>query len=141
MIKKRNHVFVFTIIATLLLGLYLGPLAQITSADALTSASDTIETSLPSTEAIHTVVFRNPTALTGTGASGNDEIRVARRDNGRNQTSVPVENFRAKQVYQRDCGGADTHLYQPCNSVVLAEKTEDAREKCGIERRPGTLTQ
>lgn len=45
--------------------------------DALTTASDTLETSQPSTEASHTIVFRNPTALSGTGGGGNDEIRLA----------------------------------------------------------------
>ena len=56
---------------------YLFPFAQKILSDALTNASDTLETSLPSTEAAHTIVFRNPTALSGTGGGGNDEIRLS----------------------------------------------------------------
>ncbi len=57
--------------------LLLVSLPQRVLSDSLTSASDTLETSLPSTDAIHTFVFRNPTALSGTGGGGNDEIRFA----------------------------------------------------------------
>lgn len=52
-------------------------LPNLVFSDSLTSASDTLETSQPSTESIHTFVFRNPTALAGTSGGGNDEIRLA----------------------------------------------------------------
>lgn len=75
--KRRSLLFVTASILISLGGLYLGPLTTKTYADALTSASDTLETSLPSTESVHTFVFRNPTALSGTGGGGNDEIRLS----------------------------------------------------------------
>lgn len=74
---KLKRILITTWIITLVASAYLFPFAKRISADALTTASDTLETSLPSTAAIHTVVFRNPTALSGTGGGGNDEIRLS----------------------------------------------------------------
>lgn len=71
--KPLQSVAALTTIFTLISWAF--PLQLFSSA--LTSASDTLETSQPSTSSKHTIIFRNPTALSGTGGGGNDEIRLA----------------------------------------------------------------
>lgn len=76
-IKKSKPFTKVIIIVLIIICCGLAMLSEKILSAALTSASNTLETSLPSTEAVHTIVFRNPTALSGTGGGGNDEIRLA----------------------------------------------------------------